>query len=110
MLRLKIAQAYTVLRLGQDEDQPTSLLDQALPHLGLSSVLILDVEGLRFTSLQIGEIVRLGNKFDEQWKNAPHRIAIMNLSDEAREVFAITRLDAVFKIFETLGDALKELQ
>lgn len=105
MKTLKVKQACTVIQLVQEAPSDTPLEEQALPYLEAGPFVLLDVRGVMFGSMQIGELVNLGRKFKEQWGDTPQKLGLVNLSQTGREVFSSTKLDHVFPIFDSLADA-----
>lgn len=106
MKTLQLEQAHIVLRLTDTELSAQTLSDQTAPFLVQSPNLVLDVRGVQFNSMLIGELVNLYRSFEAQWGERPHRIALVNLSDFSREVFHRAHLDQLFTLADSLGDAL----
>jgi anti-anti-sigma regulatory factor len=106
MKTLQVDQAFTVVKLTDALPAKATLTEQLEPYVDRSPNLILDVSGIQFNSMLIGEIVNVHRTFEERWKNDEHRIAVVNLTDVSRTVFRRIRLDEFFPIFDTLSDAL----
>ncbi len=107
MKMLTIAQACTILHLEVKENTLAPLEEQAAPYLLANPFLVLDVGEVKFGSMQIGELVNLERKFEEHWNGSSHGIGIINLTEQGREVFATTKLDSVFSLYDSLADALE---
>ena len=78
------------------------------PYLEPSPHLILDVSGIQFNSMLIGEIVNLHQRYEKRWKGRWQRIALVNLTDTSRAVFERVRLEKFFAIFDSLAEACND--
>jgi len=106
MKTLQLKNAYTVLRLTDVAPAQSTLTDQVEPFLGQSPQLVLDVDGIQFNSMLIGELVNVHRSFEARWKDQEHRIALVHLSDVSRSVFERVRLTEMFPIYGSVGEAL----
>ncbi len=105
MRTLHVERAFTVLKLTDSANLSATLGEQIRPYLETTPELILDVSGIQFNSMLIGEIVNLHQRFEQRWKERKHRIALVNLTDTSRAVFERVRLEAYFSIFDSVAEA-----
>ena len=105
MKTLQLDRAYTLLRLTDTAPQRATLTEQVMPYVGQAEHLILDVDGIQFNSMLIGEIVNLRQRYEQRWKGRQHRIALVNLTDTSRAVFERVRLEKFFAIFDSVAAA-----
>ncbi len=108
MKYLQIHNGCTVIRLQQITNSNSSLEEQAAPYLAQNPFLLLDVEGLQFTSMNIGELVNLKGAFSKIWEPSPHRLGLLNLNSEGQQVFKISKLDQELPMFDSVAEAFKE--
>lgn len=107
MHTLDVDSAFTFLKLKVNSQSGQSLSEQAKPFLTQNPNLILDVEGIQFTSLTIGELVNLHQVFTNHWGERPHRILLVNMTDFSREVFRRVKLNPYLECEDPSGVALR---
>lgn len=105
---LEIDQTCTLLRLRLTSKSDLTLGEQVTPYIEQNPLLVLDVEGLSFNSMQIGELLNIWNRFKSHWAGKAHSLAFINLTPQAREVFKIARLSKLFQICDSLGQAMDD--
>jgi hypothetical protein len=110
MKTLQVEASYIVLKLTDRKSAPQTLTEQALPFFALSPVLVLDVDGIQFSSMLIGEILNVHRGFADQWEGNPYRVALVNVTDTSRQVLQRVRLDTMFPMFATVDEALHGAQ
>ena len=85
-----------------DVKQAGDLLEQYL-STSLAPNIIIDLERVRLmTSAMIGELVKFKKRCDQEKRN----LKICGLTKDVAEVFKVTRLDKVFKIYNDRKKAL----
>ena len=104
---LGIQRAWLVIKLAEASSGDLTLLEQAKAMLAVNAFVILDAEGVYFTSFQIGEIMNVVREFQEQWGHDPHAVGVINLSPMARRVFETAKVDQVLPIFSNLSEAMQ---
>lgn len=95
-----------IQRRTLDESATNELVDDVLmaaaAHPG--PPIVLDMEQVKFApSVALGSLVRLSKSF----KLDNRRLILINVDRRTRGAIAVTRLDKVLEIFNTLDDALK---
>lgn len=106
MKTLQVEGAYTLLTLTAHPEAIAPLGEQAAPYVAQSPQMILDVTGIQFTSMLIGELLNLHRRFAAQWQERAHRIALVNVTPTSREVLERVRLTDYLPIFDSVGDAI----
>ena len=106
MKTLQLKRVCTILKLTDSAPAQTTLTDQVSPFLIQAPHLVLDVEGIQFNSMLIGELVNVHRTFEERWRDEEHHIALVNLSEVSRAVFERVRLTEMFPVFGSIGEAL----
>ena len=106
---LEIQRAWLVIKLAEATSGKRTLLEQAKAMLAVNAYVILDAEGLVFTSFQLGEIMNVVREFQEQWGRDPHALSLINLSPMARRVFETAKVDKVLPIFSNLSEAMRSI-
>lgn len=110
MTVLQIAGGATIVQVSQLSQSSLSIEDQAAPLLSQNPLLILNVEEISFSSMQIGELINLAKNFDSIWDSRSHSIGLLNLSPRSREIFEKTQLDQVFDLYDSISDAFNRFQ
>jgi anti-anti-sigma regulatory factor len=108
MKTLQLEQAFTVLKLSDTMPPRETLTEQVQPYLDRSPNLILDLDGILFNSMLIGELVNVHRAFEEHWKGQTHQISLVNLSEVSRAVFERVRLTDYFPIYGSFPDAMRD--
>ncbi len=106
MKTLKLDQAYTVLKLSESMLGGSVLEEQIASHIYSSPMLILDVDGILFNSMLIGEVINVCKACEAHWTDARHRIALINLTKTSRAAFERMRLQDRVQLCDSLDDAL----
>ena len=107
---LKVDLACTVIKLAQTSKGDTPLVDQVEDLLAQNKYLVLDAEGINFTSMEIGELVNLADDFCKAWEGRACHMGIVNLTSSASASFAATKLDRIFPQFDSVTAALHHFQ
>ena len=110
MKTLQLEQAYTVLRISEGTAAQATLGEQVAPHFAQGGRLILDVGGIQFNSMLIGELVNLHRRFEEGWGSDSKRITLANLTPASRAVLERVHLGEIFDLADSLADALNGLR
>ena len=106
---LEVTSGCTVISLRQASSQNGSLEEQASHHLSQNPYLFFDVQGIEFTSMNIGELVNLVASFEEIWGNRPHLIGLLHLSDNGKAIFSRIGLAKQLPSFDSIKEALKTI-
>jgi anti-anti-sigma regulatory factor len=107
MKTLQVDRAYTLLRLTDNKPSEVTLTDQVAPYIEQAKRLILDVDGIQFNSMLIGELVNLHRLFERHWGGASQRIALVNLTPSSRAVMERVRLHDIFVLADSVADVVK---
>ena len=105
MNTLQLVHASVVVKVTLGSAHADTLAAQLQPYVDLSPILVLDVTGVQFTSMLIGEMVNVHQHFEARWSDRPHRIALVNLTETSRAAFQRVRLDGYFTLHDTLAEA-----
>jgi len=109
MRPLHLEQAYCLLKLSDPEHSGPPLSEQILPYMGVSRALILDVDGIVFNSMRIGELVNV-HKLHQERISAPDAvIALVRLTRTSRAAFERVRLDRLFALCDSFAEAIERL-
>ena len=103
---LEIKSGCTVVRLQQTSEMGTSLEEQAARYLSQNPYLLMDVSGIEFNSMNLGELVNVHARFQQIWGNTLHGIGLLNLSDNGRAIFSRVGLSKKFPDFDSIHAAL----
>lgn len=106
MKTLKFDRKCSVIRLLESNISKQPLVDQLRTEYESCENIMLDVKGILFTSLLIGELASVIRAFNDFWGNRPHNIALVNLNASSRQVMEIVKFDDLIPLFDDAGEAL----
>jgi anti-anti-sigma regulatory factor len=106
MKTLQLDRSYLVLRLKATTPQNGTLTEQVAPFVGPADRIILDVDGIQFNSMLIGELVNV-HRLLEAEKRSGHRIALINLTGASRTAMERVRLTEIFELADSIGEAVQ---
>ena len=109
MKTLSFGSACTVVRLVDSSLVGQPLGEQLQPFLEGSPNIVLDVEGIDFTSMMIGELTNLAREFDVLWGTKPHTLTMTNLKSSSRLALETMKFDRVIPIVQNYEEALKRV-
>ena len=100
--------SHTILNFEEHTGSDTPLAEWAQDFLAAAPLLIMDVEGLNFDSRLIGELINLHREFSAIWKDQPHRLVLVNLTDFSDMVFNQVKLSHIIHRYGTVSEALAD--
>lgn len=109
MRLLDVDRACTILRLKHSDASGHSLLEQVRPMLEHVPHIILDMAGIRITSMAIGELTNLAREFQTYWHGRPHSLRMTNLDATGRKSLAVIHFDQVIPVMDDQGASLDVL-
>jgi hypothetical protein len=104
---LSVKQSCMVLRLSDLGPSNLPLLEQARPFIITAPYVVLDVDGIHFSSMLLGEVVNLYVGFTNHWKDHRHGMAMAHVPEVSRKVFQVSKLTEKIPVFDTLDEAVK---
>jgi anti-anti-sigma regulatory factor len=104
---LSVKQASAVLRLSDLGPSNLPLLEQARPFILSTPFVVLDVDGIHFSSMLLGELVNLYVGFSNHWKGQRHGMALVHVPEVSRKVFQVSKLTDKIPLFDTVDEAVK---
>jgi anti-anti-sigma regulatory factor len=107
MNSLRLERACCLLKLSNPDRIGPPLTEQIAPYLELSSPLILDVEGIDFNSMRIGELVNVYNRCRSRGTDPGPAVALVHLTPASRAAFERAHLDRLFLLCDSLADAVE---
>jgi len=107
MKMLTIKQSCVVLRLSDVSSSPAPLMEQARPLIVASPFMILDVEGVQFSSMLLGEVVNLYQAFTSHWKDRRHGLAMVHVAPVSQQVMKVAKLLDRIPAYGTVDEAVK---
>ena len=109
MKTLNYGNSCTIVRLIDSTLAGQPLGEQLRPILENTPNIVLDVEGIEFTSMLIGELANLAREFNALWVDQPHVMAMTNLKPSSRQVMETVKFDRVIPIAHSYDEALKRV-
>lgn len=109
MALLSLQNSALVLSLEAVQESKDTLVAQVQHMIPQSRFLILNIKGVAFTTLLIGDIVNVLNLFEEHWKDQSHRIMFVQADPSARRILDLTKLSKKFPVYDSIEKAIEDL-
>jgi len=109
MKNLSVARSCSLVRLTDIQQSGAPLKEQVQACVNASPCLILDTDGLQFTSMMLGDLVNVYSALKERWPQGNVAMGMIGASDLTRQVMRISRLDQTISVFDTLENAWRAL-
>lgn len=106
---LNLQTSIQVLKLTNDSTSNLPLLEQVRKNLEQCPYLFLDVNGIQFNSMLIGEVVNVYQEFKAHWSDHMHQIALINVSEFSVKVFQSVGLTDRVPVYESVDAALADI-
>ncbi|MBI4082850.1 MAG: hypothetical protein HY423_09595 [Candidatus Lambdaproteobacteria bacterium] len=103
---LNLERTIAVMQLVISAHARQPMFEQLQPFCKLHRYVLLYLSGIALGSMHLGELIAVAKSHDEVWGKSSHWIGLVHLSPEARRVLSIAKLDAVFRTYDTVDDAL----
>jgi hypothetical protein len=105
MKNLTAERSSIVVKLSDVGGSNVPLQEQLAPVLNAVPFIIIDADGIPFTSMMLGEVVNLYMAFKERWGSRPSGIAMIGAPEVTRQVLRIAKLTDKIAIFDDLEQA-----
>ena len=109
MAVLNLENSALVLSLISVSESDEILVDQVREMIPLSRFIILNIKGILFTTILIGEIITVLNLFEEHWKDQFHKMMFVQPDPSAKRIFDLTKLSNKIPIYDSVDKALEDL-
>ncbi len=107
MKLLSADRTCSVVKLSDAAVSTLPLVNQMQPVMEASPFLILDADGIQFSSMLIGEVVNLYLAFQQRWQDHRHSMVLVHVPEKSKQVFRVARLVEKVPIFDDLEQAWK---
>ncbi len=105
MKNLTAERSCVVAKLSDVGHSTLPLQEQMRPLMDAAPYLVLDVDGIDFTSMILGEMVNLYMAFQEKWGSRPNGFAIIRAPEVTRQVIRTAKLADKMPMFDDLEQA-----
>ena len=95
-----------MIRLVDSGRSKQTLFEQLSSIAGISSNVLLDAQGVVFTSMLIGELVNFAKELKAMWAGKPHSIAMTNINPSSMSMLLTVKFDRVIPLFESHDEAM----
>ncbi len=109
MAILDLENTALVLSLRTVSESEDILVDQVREMIPLSRFIILNIKGIFFTSLLIGDIINVFHLFEEHWKDQSHRMVFVQADPSAKRIFDMTKLTKKIPVYDSVDKAIEDL-
>lgn len=105
MKSLNMTRTCSLVKLSDVENPGAPLGEQLDASLRSSPALILDVDGIQFTSMMLGELVNVLGSLKAVWGANKASMALVRPTTLARQVMKVSKLDQAIPVFDDLESA-----
>ena len=109
MAILKLENSAVVLTLRAVPETDELLVEQVRDIIRESRFIILNIKGITFTTILIGDIINVLNLFEEHWKDQSHRMMFVQADPSAKRIFDLTKLSKKIPVYDSVDDAIEDL-
>jgi len=96
---INVVYAVTVVKLVESSQvQGKTLEDFAKPFAALTPNMVLDMEGILLSSLQVGDVVGLANTLREKWGERFSALCLINVSENGKRVLEAVNLQTLLQV------------
>ena len=106
---LNVTDAIAILRVRSGTDSKRSLSEQADGFVRETPHLIVDLRNSPLSSMLVGDLVNLRNAARERWGERFPGLHLTGLSEQARNVIVLSRLEQIMPIHPTVDSAIEAI-
>ncbi len=107
MKTLNCEVACTMLRLAESSVTGQPLVEQVHEIIESCPNIVLDVEGIQFTSMLLGELANLAKKFEQIWEDRQHSICMTHVEPASQRVLTTVKFDRLIPIASSMDEAVQ---
>jgi anti-anti-sigma regulatory factor len=105
MKTLNATRHCSLVKLSDVEHAGPPLGEQLINSVRASATLILDVDGVQFNSMMLGELVNVLGMLKAKWGESNAAMALVRPTAMARQVMQVSKLDQAIPLFDDLDSA-----
>jgi hypothetical protein len=110
MKNLTVAKICTLVRLTEWERTGSSLRDQLATLIDGCPRLLLDIDGIQFNSMMLGDLVSVRNALRERWGVGNEYVAVLRPTNVTRQVMKLSKLDQAIPVFDDVESAWRSVE
>jgi hypothetical protein len=105
MKNLSLVRSCAVVKLSETGSSQIPLQEQIKPVVDLAPFVVLDVDGINFNSMMLGEIVNVFQANSERWGERPHGIALIRAPEVTKQILRVAKLADKLPLYDDLESA-----
>jgi len=105
MKNLTSERLCVVAKLTDMGNSNTPLEEQIRPLVNAAPYLVLDVDGIAFTSMMLGDMVNLYSSFQKRWSGRPNGMALVHAPEVTKQVLRLAKLADKLPVYDDLDQA-----
>jgi hypothetical protein len=105
MKNLTAERSCIVVKLSDVGGSNLPLQEQLRPLVNVVPFLIIDVDGISFTSMMLGEMVNLYMAFQDRWGSRANGLAMIRAPEVTKQVLRIAKLTDKIPVFDDMEQA-----
>jgi len=105
MNNLTAERSCVVVKLSELGNSTVPLEEQMRPLVGMAPYLVLDLDGIKLTSMMLGELVNLYKSFEQRWNGKGRAMVIIRVPEVTKQVMHIAKLAEKIPLYDDLDQA-----
>ena len=105
MKNLSVVRSCAVIKLSDLGTSSVPLQEQINPIVNSAPFLVLDVDGINFDSMMLGELVNLYTACSQRWGGRPYGVALIRAPEVTKQIVRIAKLAEKLPLYDDLESA-----
>jgi hypothetical protein len=105
MKTLSLIRSCVVLKISDLGSSQVPLQEQIRPAIHAAPFVVIDVDGIHFTSMMLGEIVNVYMEFSRRWQGHAHGLALIRAPEVTRQIVRVAKLADKLVLYDDLEAA-----
>ena len=105
MKNLSVVRSCVVVKLSDIGISQVPLQEQIKTVVSTAPYLVLDVDGVQFNSMMLGELVNVYMAYSERWAARPFGVALIRAPDVTKQIIKIAKLADKLPMYDDLESA-----
>lgn len=105
MKNLTAERSCIVVKLSDLGHSTLPLQEQMRPLVNATPYLVLDADGIQFTSFMLGEMINLYMAFHDRWSGRASTLAIIRAPDVSKQAIRVAKLGDKIMLFDDFESA-----
>lgn len=105
MKNLSVVRSSVVVKLSDLGTSQVPLQEQIKAIVSVAPYLVLDIDGVPFNSMMLGELVNVYMAYAERWSGRPFGVALIRAPEVTKQIIRIAKLADKLPLYDDLESA-----